>query len=376
MMRTSTVACPEQVAARRLQHIVATIRPGQLEPVTSGLSPEACAQRNQQSIAEMEGAVYARAGGYKVTMYAVGDRGVSLAARPSVQEAFAKNNLEVTWAESFDALHEDTDIIVTTGAPVGRDVVEKCPKLALVASAFTGTDHVDVNACRAKGVTVCNIPAYATDSGAQLAIALVLENMNKLSACQATIQAGGWACPPQEDLASKKIGIVGTGSLGVRCAELFKAFNVSGILGYDMAESQAFLATGGTYTPSLAALFLDSDIIVNCMPLTEKTRGIISARLLQLLRPDSLLVTVGRGNVVDETAMATLLKERRFRAALDNFESEPLPADHPLRSVPSDVLTMTPHVGYQTPSTLDKRFSQTTKNILAFLAGQAINVVR
>lgn len=355
----------EQVAMRRLQKIVAT-----------ALTPEACvAQHNRQSIAEMEGQVYARAGGYKVTMYAAGERGVPLAARPSVQEAFARGSLEVRWAESFAELREDTDIIVTTGAPVTREVVGKCPKLSLVAVAFTGTDHVDLEACRAQGVTVTNTPGYATDTGAQLALGLVLEHLHKLPACHASIQAGGWTCPPQEDLQSKKVGIVGTGSLGLRCAELFKAFKVKGIIGYDLERDPTFLACGGIYTSSLAALFLDSDIVVICLPLTDKTRGIISGRILQLMRPDSLLVNVGRGDVVDETALAPLLKERRFRAALDVFGTEPLPANHPLRSVPSDILTMTPHVGYQSVTSLDSRFDTTVKNILAFVAGQAINVV-
>lgn len=359
---------PEQTAMRRLKKIVAATHP--LEPVASAR------QVDRATIAEMEGQVFARVGGYKVTMYAVGERGVPLAARPTVEQAFRQGSLQVTWAESFEELRDDTDIIVTTGAPVTRDVIMKCQKLSLVAVAFTGTDHVDLNACRAQGVTVTNIPAYATDSGAQLTVALVLEHLCHLPNCHAAIQAGNWACPPQEDVQEKKVGILGTGSLGTRCAELFKAFKVKGIIGYDLESNPAFVACGGTYTPSLAALFLDADIIINCLPLTEKTRGIISARIMQLLRPDSLLVSVGRGAVADEEAMAALLKERRFRAALDVFGTEPLPTDHPLRSVHSDVLTMTPHVGYQSPAVLDRRFDSTVKNILAFIAGQAINVVR
>jgi D-3-phosphoglycerate dehydrogenase len=258
-------------------------------------------------------------------MYLAGERGVPLAARPVVEKAFERGSLEVHWAASIEEIRADTDILVTMGATVGREVVAKCPRLSLVAVAFTGTDHVDLNACRSQGVTVINTPGYSTDSTAQLALTLVLEHLHRLPECHATIQAGGWACPLQEDLQSKMVGIVGTGSLGVRCAELFKAFKVKGMIGYDLVHSPSFLATGGSYLPSLAALFLDADIVVVCLPLTEKTRGIISARILQLLRPESVLVNVGRGDVIDEAAMATLLKQNRFRAALDVYSKEPLP---------------------------------------------------
>lgn len=355
-------ASSEQVAMRRLQKIVGTTLP----------RPVACAARTV-SLAEAEGAVRARLA--KVSMYGVGERGVPLSTRPLVQAAFARGALEVSFAESFDELRPDTDIVVTMGAPIGREVLDKCPKLSLVAVAFTGTDHVDLDACRAQGVTVVNAPGYSTDSTAQLALGLVLEHLNHLPACHATVQTGGWACPIQEDLTSKKVGIIGTGSLGVRCAELFKAFKVKGIIGYDLERDPSFLALGGSYLSSLAAVFLDADIIVVCLPLTDKTRGIVSARMLQLLRPESLLVNVARGDVVDEEAMATLLKEKHFRAALDVFSREPLPADSSLRSVPSDMLNMTPHVGYQSSTSLDQRFDATRKNILAFLAGQATNVV-
>jgi len=359
-------------AARRLRTIVAGVHPQPAPPTAAGLSPVACAQR---SITEMEGQVFARERGNKVVIYAAGERGVSLGEQASIKKAFLRGSLEVAFAETLEELRDDTDIIVTTGAPIGRDVIAKCPKLLMVAVAFTGTDHVDLVACREKGIAVTNIPDYATESGAQLTLALVLDHMNRPAGCHAAIQAGRWTCPPQQDLQSKKIGIVGTGSLGVRCAELFKAFQVKGIIGYDEKVNPAFKEFGGTYTPSLAALVLDADIIVICLPLTEQTRGIFSPRILELLQPQSLLVNVGRGAVVDEDSLATFLREGRFKAALDVFGTEPLPRDHPLRSVSSEFLTMTPHVGYQTAGSLDKRFEATVRNILAFLAGQAINIV-
>jgi D-3-phosphoglycerate dehydrogenase len=323
----------------------------------------------------MEGKAIARASQYKVCLFGISDRGVPLADMPSVIETFKKASLDVYSVSRLEELATDTNVLVTTGAAIGPEVLDKVPKCSLVAVAFTGYDHVDVEACKARGITVINIPGYATDSAAELALTMVLSHMHKVRVCSDTISGGGWEVPELDHLEAKTVGIVGTGSLGVRCAELFKVMKVKGIIGYDRFVTPGFVNAGGTYTNSLAELFLDAQIIIICLPLTDETRGMISARLLTLLRPDCILVNVGRGDVVDEAAMAELLKERRFRAALDVFSKEPLPSNDPLRSVPSDVLLMTPHVGYQSKTTLKARFEATVKSILAFLAGHAINVI-
>jgi len=317
----------------------------------------------------------ARASRCKVCLFSTGERGVPLAALPSVIETFTKATLEVTSVSRLEDLPADTNVLVTTGAAVGPEVLDKVPRCSLVAVAFTGYDHVDVEECKTRGVTVINVPGYATDSTAELALSLVLAHMHNLQACHDTIAKGSWEPPEQDHLDSKTIGIVGTGNLGLRCADIFKVMKVKSIIGYDHFEQPAFINAGGSYTQSLAELFLNAQIVIICVPLTDESRGMISGNLMTLLRPDCILVNVSRGDVVDEVALAELLKERRFRAALDVFSREPLPANDALLSVPSDVLLMTPHVGYQSITTLRSRFDATVKNILAFLAGHAINVV-
>jgi len=306
----------------------------------------------------------------------IGERGVPLASREQVEKLFSQRGLEPSWVENVSEIPDDATILVTTGAPVGADVLAKAPKLRLVAVAFTGTDHVDTAACQAKGITVTNVPGYSTESTAELVLGLTLSHLRRLTQCQKIVQDGLWTMPPQDDLQAKTVGIVGVGKIGIRLAELFKAFKVKAILGYDpLAKVPEFTVQGGVYMDSLAGLFLDADIICVCCPLTTATESLISDRVMELLRPDSLLVNVSRGGVVDETALAKLLGEGKFRAALDVFSSEPLPKDNPLRSVSSDALLMTPHVGYQSTASLQKRLDATVKNILAFLAGQAINTV-
>jgi len=146
-------------------------------------------------------------------------------------------------------------------------------------------------------------------------------------------------------------------------------------IGYSLAQSKEFIAAGGQYVNQLSALFLEADIICVCVPLTRYSKGLVSKSLMNLLRPESLLINVSRGGVVDEAALASFLAKGSFRAALDVFNKEPLPADDPLRSVPEGSLIMTPHVGYQSQASLAERYDVTVKNILAYLAGQPVNSV-
>jgi len=339
--------------------------------ITATIAPAPCV-----SIAELEGEAIGRFSAVKVVLLKIGDRGVPLASREKVELLFSQRGLEPIWVDDASKIPPDAIVLVTTGAPVGADVLAKMPKLRLVAVSFTGTDHVDIAACHAKGIAVTNVPGYSTESTAELVLGLTLSHLRRLPQCYKIVQEGSWTMPPQDDLATKTIGIVGVGKIGIRLAELFRAFKVKSILGYDpLVKAQEFTAMGGVYLDSLAGLFLDADIICVCCPLTKKTDGLISDRVMELLRPDSILVNVSRGGVVDETALAKFLGEGKFRAALDVFNAEPLPKDNPLRTVPADALLMTPHVGYQSTASLEKRLDATVKNILAFLAGQAINTV-
>mmetsp|Transcript_116707 Transcript_116707/g.362615 ORF Transcript_116707/g.362615 Transcript_116707/m.362615 type:complete len:369 (+) Transcript_116707:76-1182(+) len=364
-----TTRCPANEAAlRRLRHITATAVPRAVPQ----LSATPCAGT---PISELEGEAIGRLSAVKVALLKIGERGVHLGSRAEVEKLFQQRSLEPVWVESEDAIPADATVLVTTGTPIGASVLAKMPKLKLLAVAFTGIDHIDVAACKARGVTVTNVPNYSTEATAELTIGLVLAQLRRLPKCHQIVQEGQWSSPPQDDLQSKTVGIVGVGKIGMRLAELFKAFKVKKLLGYSLTQEAEFTANGGMYTDSLAELFLDSDIVCVCVPLTQKTEGIISEKLLGLLRPECLLVNVSRGGVVDEAVLAKLLGQGRFRAALDVFRTEPLPKDDPLRAVHSDAILMTPHVGYQSLASLEKRLDGTVKNILAFLAGQAINSV-
>uniref|UniRef100_A0A6T0Y8E2 Glycerate dehydrogenase n=1 Tax=Alexandrium monilatum TaxID=311494 RepID=A0A6T0Y8E2_9DINO len=348
----------EKAALRRLRRVVGAVAP--------------CAG---PSIGELEGEAIGRYAAVKVVLLRIGERGVPLASKVEVDKLFQQRSLQPVWVEEVDDIPPDATIIVTTGTPIGPEILDKAPKLDLVAVAFTGVDHIDLPACRARGVKVVNVPNYSTDATAELAVGMVLSHLRRLPRCHQNIKDGIWACPPQEDLQDKTVGIVGVGRIGMRLAELFKAFKVKALMGYSLAQDAAFTANGGMYVESLAGLFLDCDIVIICLPLTTKTKGLISLKILELLRPECIFVNVSRGGVVDEAALAKLLSQGRFRAALDVFGTEPLASNDPLRTVPTDALLMTPHVGYQSENSLNKRLDMTVKNILAYLAGQAIHSI-
>jgi len=352
-----------EVAMRRVRQIAATAAP-------SNLVPEAVAG---SSLAELEGEAIGRYASVKVAVLGNDSGGAPLASRDAVAKLFSQRSLVPVWVESEAGIPADTTVIVTTDTPVTATMLARAPNLRLVAVAFSAVDHIDSEACRAKGVTIVNVPNYSTHATAELAIGMVLSHLRRLPQLSRAIEAGQWATSPQDELRSKTVGIVGVGKIGLRLAKLFAAFDVKGLVGFTLKPDPDFVAVGGKYVGSLASLFLEADIVCVCVPLTAHTKGMISTTLMELLRPECLLVNVSRGDVIDEKALVKLLGQRRFSAALDVFSAEPLPRDDPLRSVPPEQLLMTPHVGYQTQASLAQRFDATIKNILAFLAGQPAN---
>jgi len=172
------------------------------------------------------------------------------------------------------------------------------------------------------------------------------------------------------------VGIVGLGDIGLRTAELFKAFKPKELLGWSRREKAQFTSApiGGKHV-SLEELFERSDIISLHVALNAQTQGFVSRALMERIRPEAVLVNVARGGVVDQVAMADLLSKRRFRAGLDVFATEPIPADDPILKVPADQVVMTPHVAYKSLEALRRRMAITAENLRCFADGKAQNVV-
>lgn len=278
--------------------------------------------------------------------------------------------------EETSRMPQNAIALVTVKKQVNAEMLDRFPNLRLVAVAFTGYDHVDLDECKRRGVAVSNVPGYSTDGVAELAFGLIFSLLRHIPIAHQHVRSGKWAWPPGNELSGKRIGIIGTGQIGMRLAEVARAFKVQKILGYDKIKNPKFVESlGGEYVGSLATLFLHADVVVVACALTKETKHLVSRKLLKLLRPDSILINAARGAIIEQEALVEMLSQGRFRAGLDVYEFEPLPADHPIRSIPEQYLVTLPHLAYKCHESLRRRQDVTLANILAFLSDSPQNIV-
>lgn len=288
--------------------------------------------------------------------------------------ALQAKGFEVDWALGQPS---DAWAVVTVTSPVTEEVLARHPACKVVAVSFTGFNHVDLEACKRRSIAVVNVPAYSTDAVAELSVGLALAVYREIPGGERTIRGGGWAHSAGGlELRDKVVGIVGLGDIGLRTAELFSAFRPRELLGWSRREKPAFAAAplSGRHVP-LEELFERADVVSLHVALNAETQGFVGRSLLERLRPQAVLVNVARGGVVDQRALADLLSQRRFRAGLDVFQVEPIPADDPILKVPADQVVLTPHVAYKSVEALQRRMAITAQNLRAFADGAPQNVV-
>ncbi|MBS6366168.1 MAG: molybdopterin-dependent oxidoreductase [Clostridiales bacterium] len=258
-----------------------------------------------------------------------------------------------------------SDILVLSNLPCPRALLEACPNLKLVCVAFTGTDHVDLDYCRAHHITVCNCAGYATDAVAELVLGLTLQLLRFLPACDRAARSGGTneALCGQE-LSGKTFGIVGFGAIGSRVASIAQAFGCR-VLAYSRTQKQA----PHVEFTDLDTLLRESDIVSLHVPYTEQTRHLIDEAALRKMKPTALLINCARGAVVDSQALADALARGDLAGAgLDVLEQEPpFSPDHPLLHAPHVVLA--PHVGFYTQQAMERRVGMVLDQLLAYLSG-------
>lgn len=286
---------------------------------------------------------------------------------------------------------ESVRALITVRSPVdettlgmGTDGRSRWPNLAVVAVAFTGYDTVDLKLCRQRRITVCNVPRYATDAVVELTIAMAIALLREVCPlerdlrrlCAAGEALGPWwsSVLPGRQISGRTVGIIGTGAIGCRVAEVFAALG-SRIVGWARTKREAFLRSGGTYLSSPAEVCASSDLVSLHLPLNAETRGLIGRSELVRLRPGACLINVSRGLVIDREALLTALRTQDVRVALDVFDQEPPRGDDPLLMFPEKTL-LTPHIGFKTREALLERARQTFENIRCALAGSPQNVVR
>ncbi|MCI7146054.1 MAG: NAD(P)-binding domain-containing protein [Clostridiales bacterium] len=267
----------------------------------------------------------------------------------------------------------DAEILIIANGPLTEEILLCAEKLRMISVGFTGIDHVALDTCREKGITVCNAQGYATDSTAELAIGLMLACLRNIVPYDSVVRSGGTlAGYTHNTLRGKTVGIVGTGAIGTRTGELAKAFGCR-VLGFNRSEKEAAIRAGIEYC-DLETLFRESDIVSLHIPYTADTEHLVNSELIGKMKETAILINCARGPVVDSEALAKALNDGRIAAAgIDVFETEPpIPQDHPLLHAKNAILT--PHVGFYSEESLAERFDIVLDNVKAWLDGAPINV--
>ena len=266
---------------------------------------------------------------------------------------------------------KDADIIVVSNLPLKREVLENCKNLKMISVAFTGVDHIAMDYCREKGIIVSNCAGYSTESVAELVFGMLISLYRNIIRCDEAVRNGGTKDGLVGfEIKGKKFGIVGTGAIGLKTAEIAKAFGCK-VYAYSRTQKEI---EGITYLP-LDELLSECDIISLHVPLTESTKGLINAEKLALMKKTAVLINTARGPVVDSSALAEALADGKIAGAcIDVFENEPPVAkEHPLLNAPNVIAT--PHIAFATAEAMEIRAGMVFENVTAYLDGKPINVM-
>ncbi|MGM9800608.1 MAG: D-2-hydroxyacid dehydrogenase [Muribaculaceae bacterium] len=269
--------------------------------------------------------------------------------------------------------------VFTNKVLMTREIIEQLPELRFIGVLATGYNNVDIDAATEHGVTVCNVPAYSTESVVQTVFAHILNLMVDVERHSQSVKAGDWSncadfsylLSPTEELFGKTLGIYGIGNIGRRVAEIAHAFGMKIIA--LTSKSQEQLPQYITRV-NQSELFALSDVISLNAPLTADNANFICEGTLAMMKPTAVLINTARGGLIDESALDKALRSRRiFAAALDVLCKEPPSADNPLLSNP--YCRITPHIAWQSTTARRRLISVSAQNLRAFLDGMPTNVI-
>jgi phosphoglycerate dehydrogenase-like enzyme len=260
--------------------------------------------------------------------------------------------------------------------PLPGSLINRLPKLRMLGITGSRNLSLDTAACTARGVIVCNTVdgSIREAATAELALGLLLAAARAIPAADANIRAGRFqeGLPVGISLAGKTMGIVGLGRLGSYMTRYCLALNMNVLAWSQNLTAEKAQAAGATLV-SKEELLSRSDAVSIHLVLSPRSRGLIGASDIARMKPGAILINTSRGPIVDEAALINALQSRRIIAALDVYDREPLPANHPLRDTPNTV--MTPHLGYGVHETWTMFYRQSLENALAFLDGKPLRVM-
>jgi len=264
----------------------------------------------------------------------------------------------------------DADVLIIANMPLKGEVIRACKKLRFIDVAFTGVDHVDLEACREMGIRVSNASGYSNESVAELTLCMMLSLLRNVPQVEARCRAGKTRDGlVGSELMGKTVGIVGYGAIGKRVGALVRA------MGCRVIANNPGKIKDGVEQTSLEHLFETADIVTLHCPLNAGTRGMIGKALIRRMKKDAILINCARGPIVDTQALAEALREGAIAGAgVDVFDTEPpLPADHPLLGTPNTLVT--PHVAFASRQSMELRAQIVFHSLDEYLAGRQINVI-
>jgi phosphoglycerate dehydrogenase-like enzyme len=252
------------------------------------------------------------------------------------------------------------------------EILDRLPELKLLITTGMANAAIDVAAARRNGVVVCGTGMHGPGT-AELTWGLILALLRKIPSEDAAMRLGGWQNTIGGDLAGATLGLVGFGRLGKRMATIAQAFEME-VLAWSQNLDPDEARAAGVEPVEKRALFERADVVSVHYKLSERSRGLVAGAELAAMKPGAYLVNTSRGPIVDTDALLAALEAGEIAgAALDVYDTEPLPPDHPLRKAPHTVLT--PHLGYVTEDTYRLFFGEAVEDVLAYLDGAPVRVI-
>ena len=282
-----------------------------------------------------------------------------------------------TSADETVARAADAEVVLTNKVLITKDVIAQLPRLKYVGVLATGYNVVDIEAAHQRGIIVTNVPAYSTESVAQMVFAHLLTVTNRVEHYAAQNRADRWTNRADfsysdtllTELAGKTFGIVGLGNIGKRVAQIAQAFGMNVI-----ALTSKTTLPDGIKKVELSELLAQSDVLSLHCPLTPDTHHLINADTLKQMKPTAILINTGRGPLIDDQAVANALKANRLYAfCADVLTEEPPKADNPLLGLPKAYTT--PHIAWATVEARARLVQVAIDSVKAFANGKPQNVV-
>ena len=285
---------------------------------------------------------------------------------------------EVNRQETLVSCIGDAEVIVSNKAKLTAQVLEQVPNVKLICVTATGFDTVDTGYCRTRGIGVCNVPGYSTDSVAQLTVALALNLATHLGEYREFVHSGAYSAgnianklsPCWNELTGKTWGIIGGGNIGNRVAHIAKALGCRVVM-YRRNPDPEF------ETVDLNTLCETSDIISIHLALNDQTRGMVGGAQIGRMKKNAIVVNVARGAVTDEEALTRAIEENCIGAlGVDVYSVEPFGKDHPFsRILDRDNVCLTPHMAWGSIESRNRCIAKVAENIAAFYRGECLNRV-